>query len=77
MLKVAMNRHVVYNLATCRKFVRHCKALFDKVQGWDKATSQTAAKNLGAAAALLQRLAAGCRQHTARELGVVQAVSEV
>ena len=46
MLKVAMDRHVVYNLATCRKFVRHCRALFDKVQGWDKATCKAYRRHL-------------------------------
>lgn len=32
-LKLAIERHTVYNLATCRKFVQHIRACFENCQG--------------------------------------------
>lgn len=45
-LKQAMDLHIVYNLATCRKFVGRCKALFEKVQGVDKSTCKAIRRHL-------------------------------
>ena len=39
--------------------------------------SQAAAEDFGATATLFQRLAAGCRQHIARQRRIVQAVAEI
>lgn len=45
-LKQAMRLHQIYNLATCRTFVARCKAFFDEMHCYDKATCKSIRRHL-------------------------------